>query len=169
MVEDSYASDLWVSPEGVSDKAQQITTGENVISASWLTNDYLVIQNTHGDLVRFDRDGRNRLLLTADTHNNTHPSGCGDGRHIVFESSRSGDNVWAIGSDGSSPVRLTHGDGESFPVCSPNGKWALYLDVSKDLAVWKVPVEGGNPVRSKGWVQPTGLSNLTRRGTHCLP
>jgi Tol biopolymer transport system component len=93
VIEDNYASDVWIAPEGIADKAQQITSAESVVGASWLSNDKIVIQNTRGDLLRFDRNGSNRLLLTGDEHSNTHASGCGDGRHIVFESFRSGDHI----------------------------------------------------------------------------
>jgi Tol biopolymer transport system component len=155
VIEDNYASDVWIALEGVAEKAQQITSAETVVGASWLTNDKIVIQNTRGDLLRFDRNGSNRLLLTGDEHNNTHLSGCGDGRHIVFESIRSGDHIWKMEADGSNPTRLTNGNGESFPLCSPDSKSVLYVDTSKALEIWKVSVEGGNPVEvSQGFSLP---------------
>jgi Tol biopolymer transport system component len=95
--------------------------------------------------VRFDRNGANRLLLTGEEHNNSHPYGCGDGRHIVFESYRSGDHVWKMDADGSNPTRLTNGKGESFPVCSPDGRWVAYLDASNALQLWRMSIEGLNP------------------------
>lgn len=117
-----------------------------MVSARWLSNDAIVMENTRGDLLRVDRNGGNRVLLTGDEHNNSHPSGCGDGRYIVFESFRSGDNIWKMDADGSNASRLTNGKGESFPDCSPDGKWVVYLDTSKDFRLWRVSLEGGNPV-----------------------
>ena len=47
------------------------------------------------------------------------------------------------------PTQLTRGDGELFPDCSPDGKWVVYvsLDKSEGLTLWRVAMEGGNPVQ----------------------
>jgi Tol biopolymer transport system component len=50
-------------------------------------------------------------------------------------------------ADGSNPTRVTSGKGESFPECSPDGKWIAYLDTSKDQELWRVSLEGGQPVQ----------------------
>jgi serine/threonine protein kinase/Tol biopolymer transport system component len=147
VIESNYASDVWVAPGGIADKARQITSAESVVSTTWLSNDQIVIQNTRGELIRVDRDGRDRILLTGDEHSNSHPSSCGDARHIVFESLRSGDNVWKMEADGSNPTRVTKGQGESSPECFSDGKWIAYLDTSKDQELWRVPLEGGQPVQ----------------------
>jgi eukaryotic-like serine/threonine-protein kinase len=147
VIEGNYTSDVWIAPGGIADKARQITSAESVVSATWLSNDQIVIQNTRGELLRLDRDGHDRVLLTGDEHNNSHPSSCGDTRHIVFESLRSGDSVWKMEADGSNPTRVTSGKGESYPECSPDGKWIAYLDTSKDQELWRISLEGGQPVQ----------------------
>jgi serine/threonine protein kinase/Tol biopolymer transport system component len=146
VIEGNYASDVWIAPRGIADKAWQVTSAESVVSVTWLSNDQIVIQNTRGELLRLDRNGQDRLLLTGDEHNNSHPSSC-RARNIVFESLRSGDNVWKMEADGSNPTRVTSGKGESFPECSPDGKWIAYLDTSKDQELWRVSLEGGQPVQ----------------------
>ncbi len=147
VIESNYTSDVWIAPGGIADKARQITSAESVVSATWLSNDQIVIQNTRGELLRLDRNGHDRVLLTGDEHNNSHPSSCGSDRLIVFESLRSGDNVWKMEADGSNPTRVTSGKGESFPECSPDGKWIAYLDTSKDQELWRISREGGQPVQ----------------------
>jgi serine/threonine protein kinase/Tol biopolymer transport system component len=146
IIASNYTSDVWIAPGGIADKARQITSAESVVSLTWLSNDQIVIQNTRGELLRLDRNGHDRLLLTGDEHNNSSPSSCGSHHLIVFESLRSGDNVWKMEADGSNPTRVTSGKGESYPECSPDGKWIAYLDTSKDQAVWRVSLEGGQPV-----------------------
>ena len=146
IIASNYTSDVWIAPRGIADKARQITSAESVVSLTWLSNDQIVIQNTRGELLRLDRNGHDRLLLTGDEHNNSSPSSCGSHHLIVFESLRSGDNVWKMEADGSNPTRVTSGKGESYPECSPDGKWIAYLDTSKDQAVWRVSLEGGQPV-----------------------
>jgi Tol biopolymer transport system component/predicted Ser/Thr protein kinase len=147
IIASNYVADVWIAPGGIADKARQITSAESVVSLTWLSNDQIVIQNTRGDLLRLDRNGHDRLLLTGDEHNNSSPSSCASDRLIVFESLRSGDNVWKMEADGSNPTRVTSGKGESYPECSPDGKWIAYLDTSKDQAVWRVSLEGGQPVQ----------------------
>jgi Tol biopolymer transport system component len=147
VIETNYTSDVWIAPGGIADKARQITSSESVVSVTWLSNDQIVIQNTRGEILRLNRNGQDRLLLTGDEHNNSHPSSCGDTRHIVFESLRSGDNVWKMEADGSSPARVTSGMGESYPECSSDGKWIAYIDTSKDSELWRISLEGGQPVQ----------------------
>ena len=148
-VEDNYSADLWLAPAGAADKARQITSSEAIVDASWLTDDKIVVQNAKGDLLTVDRNGTNHILLTPDAHNIRAAAACGDGRHIVFESLRSADNVWKMEADGSNPTQLTSGDGELFPDCSLDGKWVVYLslDKSEGFTLWRVAMEGGNPVQ----------------------
>ena len=47
------------------------------------------------------------------------------------------------------PTQLTRGDGELFPDCSVDGKWVVYLSLNKSegFTLWRVDMEGGNPVQ----------------------
>ena len=148
-VEDNYATDLWLAPAGAADKARQITFSEAIVDASWLTDDKIVVQNARGDLLSVDLNGANHILLSPDAHHVRAAAACGDGRHIVFESLRPADNVWRMEADGSSPTQLTSGNGESDPDCSPDGKWVVYqsLGGSEAYTLWRVPMEGGDPVQ----------------------
>jgi Tol biopolymer transport system component len=148
-VEDNYAADLWIAPTGAADKARQITSNEAIVDASWLTDDKIVVQNTKGDLLTVDHNGANRILLTPDEHNIRAAAACGDGQHIVFESLRTTDNVWKMAADGSKRTRLTSGQEESLPDCSPDGKWVVYqsYDKSDGFTLWRIDMEGGNPVQ----------------------
>jgi Tol biopolymer transport system component len=148
-VEDNYVADLWLAPAGATNKARQITSSEAIVDTSWLTDDKIVVQNMKGDLSTVDHDGANHILLTPDTHNIRATAACGDGRHIVFESLRSTEHVWVMEADGSNLTQLTRGNGESLPDCSPDGKWVVYqsLDKSAGFTVWRVAMEGGNPLQ----------------------
>jgi Tol biopolymer transport system component len=51
-------------------------------------------------------------------------------------------------SDGGNPKQLTDGAGESFPHCSPDGKWVVYYSTpSSKATLWKVHIDGGEPVQ----------------------
>ena len=54
-------------------------------------------------------------------------------------------NLWRMDSDGSNLKRLTEGEDDMLPVCSPLGKWVYYFDGSVKTNPWKrVPLAGGN-------------------------
>jgi len=98
-------------------------------------------------------DGSNQKQLTSDAGINIWPTVSSDGRYIVFCSNRgvgiSTLNVWRMGIDGSNPKQLTKGDGEFWPVCSPDGKWVVYtpLGTSTKPKLQKVSMDGGDPVQ----------------------
>ena len=83
------------------------------------------------------------------------PSVSADGRYIVFTSGRTGTvHIWRINIDGSDPQQLTNGPGEGWPECSPDGKWLVYVSfaASAPQNLWKVPIEGGDPVPVTGMI-----------------
>jgi Tol biopolymer transport system component len=100
-----------------------------------------------------DADGKNQKQLTSDAGVNVFPAPSPDGRLVVFCSNRGANpvtfNVWRVGTDGMNPRQLTYGEGEFFPVCSPDNKWVVYSPIATGggLSVWKIPIEGGDPVQ----------------------
>jgi eukaryotic-like serine/threonine-protein kinase len=148
-VENNYVADLWLAPAGATDKALQITSNAAIVDASWLTGNKIILQNIKGDLLTVDHDGANHMLLTPDAHNVRTIAACGDGRHIVYESLRSTEHIWVMNADGSNPTQLTSGDGESFPDCSPDGKWVVYLESDRSVGfrAWRVNIDGGKRVQ----------------------
>jgi Tol biopolymer transport system component len=69
-----------------------------------------------------------------------------DGRYLVFLSKRSGEwDIWRSEINGGSIARLTT-KAEPFPWLSvtPDSKWVLY---TAGKAVWRVPIDGGEPVQ----------------------
>ena len=61
-----------------------------------------------------------------------------DGRHLHFNSSRSGAMaLWRASADGSDPVRLTHDPARRdwFPHVSPDGQWVVYVSFGDDIAL----------------------------------
>jgi TolB protein len=78
------------------------------------------------------------------------PRACPDGRTILFTSLRAAGNIhiWRMDPDGGALKQVTSGTGELHPDCSPDGKWAAYVQLNVDSPrLWKVPLEGGDPVR----------------------
>ncbi|MGA8618170.1 MAG: DPP IV N-terminal domain-containing protein [Candidatus Sulfotelmatobacter sp.] len=103
-----------------------------------------------GNIWLIGSDGSNRKQLTSNTGGgNFFPQVSPDGRYIVFDSERTGsEQIWRMDSDGNNPKQLTdgpfQGDGAD---CSPDGKWVVYSKGGAEKGVWKVHMEGGDPVR----------------------
>lgn len=72
-----------------------------------------------------------------------------NGRYIVFNSWKSGTpHLWRMDADGSNQKQLTHsqydvGCGDY----TPGGEWVIYMKSGPEKGIWKVSIEGGEPVR----------------------
>jgi len=84
-----------------------------VIDPAWSPNGQLLAfswrrPNGNYDIYVMDPSSRRTLQLTRDVGRNERPSWAPDGRHIVFESTRTGTRqIWIMLADGSSPHQLT--------------------------------------------------------------
>jgi Tol biopolymer transport system component len=96
-----------------------------------------------------DADGANRRQLTTDFHRDVKPSVTLDGRYVVFESNRTGqDHIWRMDIDGRNEEQLTNGHVERDPLCSADGKWVVYntWETGKQTNS-KVAIEGGQAIQ----------------------
>ena len=49
--------------------------------------------------------------------------------------------------DGNNPHQLTNGGNEWYPDCSPDGLWVAYVNGYGKRRLWKVSIDGGEPVQ----------------------
>ena len=92
-------------------------------------------------------DGTDPRQLIFNAGFNDWPAVSPDGRTIVFQSDRTGEqHLWRMNSDGSNQTQLTNGDAERNASISPDGKW-VYYNSSTDSSLWKVALDGGQPVK----------------------
>ena len=133
---------------------------------------YVSAENDNRDIWTMDADGANRKRLTLDRAADDCPSASGDGKHIVFVSSRTGvPHVWRMNSSGGDVKQLTNGAGENLPVIAPDGKFVVYSTRTAGRPVlWKISAEGGEPQQltkeqtSRPTISPDGktVACLTR-------
>jgi serine/threonine protein kinase len=141
--------------------------GQNVYGFDWSADGNLVFS----DYIRVLRIGTERSIPTQLLGDSTAAivelAGCGS-RYMVFSWAFHGGtnsaNVWRTNVDGTNPVKLTDGKDDRAPVCSADGKWVYYWDLSLQQ-VWRVPPAGsGKPEMFPGSAVPrtfptgTGLS-----------
>lgn len=153
-------SGLWVVPPAASEPAKPVQSERPHLFrwVRWLHDGRFTFgSNVLGnrDIWVMNADGTQEARLTENSGYNVMPVGSPDGRFIVFSSDRAGRgayNLWRMDGDGSSPQQLTFGTGEIQPAFSPDGKWVFYTSGTiggpeLEREVWKVPAEGGEPVR----------------------
>jgi Tol biopolymer transport system component len=78
-------------------------------------------------------------------------SSCANGRYIVFSIGGHGGvkrvNIWRMDAGGGNLKQVSDGKNDQFPVCSRDGKWVFYSDLSNGAKLTRVPLDGGKPER----------------------
>ncbi len=96
-----------------------------------------------GNLVRISADGTGKTVLLSGL-GIIGLSACRDGRSLVFSwVGHGGGNqvdVWRVDADGTNPRQLSSGKLDLNPECSPDSKWAYYMELNGNLK--RVPVDG---------------------------
>jgi len=142
--------DLFVTPAAGASSAQarQLTSGALLYSFSWTRDVQLLMDQAYSlSLVNPD-SGSKTVLTTEEGSLAINPSACADGRYMVFAAYHGGkENIWRMDSGGGNLKQLTNGKDDEYPVCSPDGRWVFYKDVSSGSKLMKVSLDGGKPQR----------------------
>jgi eukaryotic-like serine/threonine-protein kinase len=132
--------------------AKQLRQARDVL---WLSDSELLAV-LPDRLIRTSLDGAKQTEIFSDSKASLGPAQvCGGGRSVVVSTGgREGHasvNLWRMDADGSNLKRLTDGEDDIFPICSPAGKWVYYFD-AKATQWGRVPLEGGKAevLRSEG-------------------
>jgi Tol biopolymer transport system component len=145
-----YTFDVWVAPMAALDSAKPITSDGRGDWPTW-SPDGSIVYSADGNIWLMGSDGSNSKQLTSNAGGaNSYPLVSHDGHYILFDSERTGsDQIWRMDSDGNNPKQLTNVPFQDYrhPDCSPDGKWVVYRMGGAEKGVWKVPMEGGNPLR----------------------
>jgi eukaryotic-like serine/threonine-protein kinase len=111
-------------------------------SLSWSADGLLLVSNAVR-LLKLGADGKSQTQLLADSSGTIDQhSSCGS-NYLVLAWARgtTSVNIWRTNADGSSPLKLTDGRKDWFPVCSPDQKWVYYFDWT-DFHIHRVPLDG---------------------------
>jgi len=144
VLQGTMSSDIWVSkPDG--SQAKQITSADpQGLSLDWVGN-RIAARNQSGQWILMDPDGSNSVPLTNDRDPHFQLSACADGQNVLYSSLHDGVfELWRSRGDGSSPVKLVPQGILGGALCSADSKSAVYVASG---AIWRVPVEGGTPVK----------------------
>ena len=172
-VQQADVSSLWVtSSDGA---AKRIGGGmrrkDGVGGITWTPDQRIVYVSSFSGTMQIwsiSADGSESKPVGPADAAQLNPSVCGNGQYIVYNSSPNpaGRHVWKMEPDGSRPVQLTAGTDESWPVCSPDGTWVLYLSLTPRYTLMKVPIDGGTP--SKITHEPIVMPSISPDGKTIL-
>ncbi|MGA8151500.1 MAG: protein kinase [Terriglobales bacterium] len=146
-------SNLFVIPAAASTSApvQQLTSGTPLSRFSWLTGSQVIRDSESGLRVLNTESGTTIPLSGPESTLAIAGSACGDGRYIVFTSvfgqGNKVLNTWRMDANGGNLKQLSTGKVDQSPVCSPDGRWVLYLDLASGGHLMKVPIDGGKAER----------------------
>jgi eukaryotic-like serine/threonine-protein kinase len=119
---------------------------ENVNSFDWTADEKLIVSDG-SQLLRVGSDGARNLALTSDPGAAVLSlARCSNNYVLVnwaYYGGRDSRTIWRVNADGSNPKQLSNGKYDVAPACSPDGKWAYYVDGLRTLM--RVPVDGGKP------------------------
>jgi Tol biopolymer transport system component len=143
---------LWVADLADLKNARSITTGTGFgYGVTWTKNWNIVYSSMiqdHLNISRIAPDG-SKVLLT-EVGENYNPAASNDGSFVVFAAKRGGAfNIFRMNTvNGTDLQQLTFTDGNFYPSISPDNQWVAYDNLTDSRAtVWKVPVQGGTPVK----------------------
>lgn len=113
----------------------------------WLPDGRLAYTSNAGgssDIWTMNADGSGVRQLTVDANARLGLSVTTDGKQFIFAAEREGKyNLWRVDIDGSNLTRITDGDGEFYPQCTPDGRWIVYQSGGNYPTLRKMPVGGG--------------------------
>jgi eukaryotic-like serine/threonine-protein kinase len=126
---------------------REIGVAASATGFTW-TRDGRLIDDKDGTLHWTNPDsGTKGVFATESDSASGDPSECSDGRYLVFDHGVRGGggsyNVWREDVAGGNLKQLSSGKFDVNTVCSPDARWAYYLDYTEEIM--RVPIDGGTP------------------------
>ena len=156
------ASQVWVmDAKGSSHSAVQLTSGtsDGRAGMAQLSDGRLAFIGLSGDntaIFVMNQDGSDRNVLLADGVMPDEPRSSPGSPYLVFSIyDWPYSHLFRANPDGSEVTQLTFGKSREIDSSISNdGKWVAYGSLSvpvtkADISLWKVPIQGGEPVRLK--------------------
>jgi len=145
--------DLFVAPTLAlaSGQTEQLTSGAPVSHFSWTPDGQMILEQDY-ILNLFNPESRSRTPLTSPQDGGAlEPAACANGRYVVSTIVGHGGaialTVWRMDAGGGNLKQLSNGTLDQAAVCSPDGKWVYYSDLSSGAKLTKVLLDGGKPER----------------------
>jgi serine/threonine protein kinase/Tol biopolymer transport system component len=127
-------------------EARPIGPANATTNFTW-TRDGRLVYDKDGTLSWINPDsGAKGVFPTEPDSTSGDPSACSDGRYLVFDhhtrAANGSRNIWRADASGGNLKQLSNAKLAAYPVCSPDGRWVYYLDLTTGH-VMRVPIDGG--------------------------
>ena len=142
---------LWLAPIGDASQIRQLTSGfekyDGVFSIVWTERGRIIYGNAPSGrqaIWQVDADGRGEKELSSEGGST---GATPDGNVLVFQiedGERTG--LFRLNTQNGEKARLTTGTDVDATV-SGDGKWVVFTRYGGDVALWKVPIDGGSAVK----------------------
>lgn len=171
-VQEQRITNVWVAPANDLGQAKQVTFSsigrrDGWANLAWTPAGKLL----YGAFVRdsltiwtMNDDGSEQKQLTSTGNTDRSLSTTNDGRYMVFESNRSGENeIWRARLDGGDLKQLTQAGRNKEPNVSPDGKWVVYTSLREgQWRLMRVSIEGGPSLQIAA--RPCSSPRISRDG-----
>jgi Tol biopolymer transport system component len=144
--------EIWVCGSDGSN-SEQITSfaGPDVTTPRWSPDGERIAFDSNAageyDIWVVGVNGGKPVRVTTHPANDGNPSWSRDGRWIYFDSRRTErQQVFKIPANGGEAIQVTQ-DGGFAPLESPDGKFLYYTKALEGTSVWRVPLDGGQPIK----------------------
>jgi serine/threonine protein kinase len=127
---------------------RQVPSGDPVPTIAWASDGHLLAEEYPSVRVMTANGEIKGEIANEKDSAAMQPNGCSDG-HVVFARGTMktlGISIWRSEADGTGLRRITGGNRDMFPMCSPDGKTIFYIDMLAE-AYMKVPIDGGKAER----------------------
>ena len=149
VVQNHTVSNIWTLGEDVSAGKQLRSEAGWLNELIWLPDGRLAYTSNAGgssDIWTMNADGSGVRQLTVGANARLGLSVTADEKQFIFAAERDGKySLWRVDIDGSNLTRITDGDGEFYPQCTPDGRWIVYQSSGNYPKLWKMPTGGGEP------------------------
>jgi Tol biopolymer transport system component len=145
--------DLFVAgaSELSSGQVQPLNAGPRVNTFAWTPDGQIIVDNEGLYLLRPDSGSKTPLAPEEQDGVAFQPASCANGRYVVASvgghAGAKTVTIWRMDASGGNLKQLSDGKLDENAVCSPDGKWVYYSDLSNGAKPTRVPLDGGKPER----------------------
>ncbi len=152
----SRDSSVWFVPARENGVAQQITSRSstdrtgNILPLEDGSIGFTANKGPHRLVWIMAQDGSGRRQVTSQAGGSWFFLAVPGGRGLVFNHTREAESkshVWYVELDGGNLRQLTDGPGEWLTTVSPDGRMVLFTRTEFPKELWRVSIDGGEPVR----------------------